>query len=54
MINLSKKGREFKKNIDEKLEVVQNKSGLILNLKNSKYVDMVVPNNPNINNNDKT
>jgi len=26
---------------------------LLLNLKDSKYVDMVVPNNPNINNNDK-
>ena len=26
---------------------------LLQNLKDSKYVDIVVPNNPNINNNDK-
>ena len=26
---------------------------LLQNLKDSKYVDMVVPNNPNINNNDE-
>ena len=42
-----------------KLEVVQNamfpiiNQDLLLNLKYSKYVDMVVYNNPNINNNDE-
>ena len=46
-------------NNDEKLEVVQNamlsiiNQDLLLNLKDSKYFDRVVPNNPNIKNNDK-
>ena len=59
MLNLGKNSRELKKNIDEKLEVVQNAMlpiinlDLLLNLKDSKYVDLVVPNNPDINNNDK-
>ena len=49
----------FFKNIDDKLEVVQNallsvrNQDLLLKLKDFKYVDLVVPHNPNINNSDK-
>ena len=59
MINLGKNSRKFFKNIDEKLEDVQNamlpliNQDLLLNLKDSKYVYRVVRINPNINNNDK-
>jgi len=55
VINLGKNSWEFKKNIDEKLKVVQNamlsiiNQDLLLHLKDSKYVDMVVPNNLIIN-----
>ena len=59
MINLGKIIRNCFQNIDEKLEVVQNAMLPIINqdllpdLKDSKFVDMVVSNNLNINNNDK-